>query len=244
MASRSNRRRDSVGFEPLEGRRLFSTFVLNGTSGTDIWHLETYADGRVYRGSTLLSSNPANTDVQVNGFDGQDIVVVNHADLPIVFNGGNHDDLMSLTSSNLVQVTAQTTFNGGNGNDTGEMRDPLNPSNTTYNFSGNSFDRGDFGKLKWDAAVENLHLETGTGGNAIYVNMLSNNTNITIDSYGSDACYVDMKGTTGSVNFYAGTDFDSLQVTDYNYPDPATYTIGAGAISRPAARSTTSASIH
>src|SRR5687768_9846789 len=94
----------SYAVEPLESRTLLSTYVINGGAGTDIWHIEVRPGQVFVAGQTI--NNPAITDVQVNGFGGDDVLVINHASIPVAFNGGAESDLLSLTSGFL---TAQIT---------------------------------------------------------------------------------------------------------------------------------------
>jgi hypothetical protein len=234
-ASRCRRRR-AHPIESLESRTLLSTYVINGTNGTDIWHLEADA-GQVFYDGTMHNV-PGVTDVLVKGFDGGDVLVVNHTTIPIVFDGGFGDDLLSLTSSTLSQITGPITYFGSSGFDTAEFRDPLNPTNSTYSIAGSSFDRNGFGRTTWDGGCDELKLETGTGSNAIYLNPTSTNPlNVAVTgSTGSDACYADMNSWgAGSVNFIGGggAGVDAFNVSDYNYTNPSGYTLTANTISRP-----------
>src|SRR6266487_4590613 len=72
--------------ERLESRRLLSTYVINGTSGADSWIIDAQAHFYTVNGSTVF--DPAVTDIQVNGLDDLDLLVIQRTDVPVVFNGG------------------------------------------------------------------------------------------------------------------------------------------------------------
>ena len=127
--------------EALERRTLLSTYVINGTGGTDIWHIEANA-GQVFIAGVGTINNPAITDVQVNGFAGDDVLVINHASIPIAFNGGDGNDLLSLTSGLLTgQITSTIRYDGGgSAGDQAELRDEIWPVYANYSFSGGLLD--------------------------------------------------------------------------------------------------------
>jgi len=68
------------------------------------------------------------TDIQVNGLDGADSLVIYNSWRPIVFNGGNGNDTLTLTGGDLGHITAQVTFNGGAGTDAASLNDNIEMS--------------------------------------------------------------------------------------------------------------------
>src|SRR5437762_7834780 len=219
--------------ELLESRRLLSTYFINGSAGNDSWSIDGDSHSIYVNGSQIASSGV--TDIQVNGFDGADSLVIYGTAVPVVFNGGNNNDTLTLTGGDLGHITAQVTFNGGAGTDAASLNDNIENVHTTYSFSGNSFDRSGVGHLVYDSAVEALLLNTGFESNSIYISTLSAAPQISVNgNIGSDYMYVDMNGSPGPVTFNGGggAGIDSLQLSDYNVIGRTTYTITSSAISR------------
>src|SRR5689334_12393454 len=125
--------------EALERRTMLTTYVVNGTSGNDNFSIQDFS-GQLYVNGSFVPSSGV-TDIQVNGFDGNDSLAVYDAARPIVFNGGNGDDTLTMSGGDLGRITGQVNFNGGAGYDVAVLNDNIENVNTTYEFTGNSFDR-------------------------------------------------------------------------------------------------------
>ncbi|HEY7087589.1 MAG TPA: hypothetical protein VH518_05830 [Tepidisphaeraceae bacterium] len=221
--------------EFLETRTLLSTYVINGTSGPDTWHIEADA-GSIFIAGQGTISVPGLTDVQVNGFDGSDELTIGHSTVPVVFNGGNQDDDLELTSGLLSsQVLSTITFNGQGSDNTVHCRDEIFPNSTTYSFYGANTVDWTSGKLIY-SNVDDISLSTGKGTNAIYVNSVANLAAVTITgNTNSDSCFVDMTGIISGVDFHGGggAGSDGLQISDYNSGAGATYTVTSTQVTRP-----------
>src|SRR5436190_12826019 len=98
--------------ELLESRRLLSTYFINGSAGNDSVSIEDDSSAGLYVNGSFVPSSGV-TDIQVNGLDGADSLVIYNAWRPIIFNGGNNNDTLTLTGGDLGHITAQVTFNGG-----------------------------------------------------------------------------------------------------------------------------------
>jgi hypothetical protein len=221
--------------EACERRILLSTFTINGTNAADTWQLS--ADAGVVTVDGVTTTNASITDVQVNGLDGNDTLFVIHANIPVVFNGGNHDDqLFASPAVGLMtqEVHTTLTFNGGPGNDLADGRDDNYAAANSYTYSSASFGWGT-GNLTWNATVENLYMSGGPGGSTVSVAALSVPVGITINgNTGSDSVTVDMAGSTGTVGIVGGNGAgtDSMTLNDAAVIGPITYTIGTGTVLR------------
>jgi hypothetical protein len=216
-------------FETLESRTLLSTYLINGTSGNDHWFIDCSPGVVRFNGTQI--NNPSITDVQINGFDGQDSVVIQSAGIPVVFNGGNQDDWISLTSGNLTQITSTLTFNGAAGFDYVEVRDNLYAPNTTYTVNSNNvFERATgHGRTVMDVGTESLRIEGGTGSNAWYINNVMPTLGLSLTGGATgEQFHVDM-ATARNVSIDGGGGEDFLDISDYNRPNGGSYYVG-GAI--------------
>ena len=216
--------------ETLEPRTLLSTYFVTGTSGSDHWFID--CGPGVVRVNGVQTNNPAITDVLVNGFDGQDSVVIQSAGIPVVFNGGNHDDWISLTSGNLTPITATLTFNGGVGYDYVEVRDTLYAPNTTYTVNSNNvFERATgHGRTVMDTGTESLRIEGGGGSNAYYINNVMPTLGIAIlGGTTGEQFHVDMV-TARNVSIDGAGGSDYLSISDYNRATGGSYYVGGAVV--------------
>jgi hypothetical protein len=186
--------------EILEPRTLLSTYVINGGAGNDVWwQLEARAGQVIVNGQTV--DNPAITDVQVNGFDGTDLLVINAASIPIVYNsgpGGTNEDRDRLRVGNgllSTLVTAPITFNGSFGSSV-ELRDDSWSGYGNYDFSGGAAVTR---RIRWGSGAGSLALDTSY----VDVNTSAGGSSINFDP--DD--WGDVRTT-----FYGGNGADSLYV--------------------------------
>ena len=231
-SSRDTGRKTNVKhvIEPLERRTLLSTYVINGGAGNDHWFIDCSPGVVRFNGTQI--NNPAITDVQINGFDGRDSVVIQSAGIPVVFNGGNHDDWISLTSGNLTPITSTLTFNGAGGYDYVEVRDTLYGPNTTYSVNSNNvFERATgHGRTLMDAGTESLRIEGGSGSNAYYINNVMPTLGISITGGATgEQFHVDMV-TARNVSIDGGGGNDYLSISDYNRATGGSYYVGGAVV--------------
>src|SRR2546421_10038390 len=204
--------------EALEFRRMLSkTLVINGTSGADTWGIDAHAGTYVVNGSSTF--DPLVTDIQVNGFDNFDLLIIDRTDVPVVFNGGNGDDWLDLSdnvgnhTADISGITAPVTMNGGPGSDLAQAFDDNNPFSSTYSINASSFQGGSSAPLNFASSVERFGLVTGKGNNAIYINSMTAATDITVFAgTGGNALYADMNTLAGNITYYGdpGAGYDAL----------------------------------
>jgi hypothetical protein len=215
--------------EILEPRTLLSTYVINGGAGADVWQLEARPGQVIVNGQTI--NNPAITDVQVNAFDGTDLLVINAASIPVVYNsgpGGTNEARDRLRVGNgllSTLVTAPITFNGSFGSSV-ELRDDSWSGYGNYDFSGGAAVTR---RIRWGSGAGSLALDTSY----VDVNTSAGGSSINFDpddwgdvrttfygGNGADSLYVNFAelgvetATIAVVGFYGGGGNDTFQVDD------------------------------
>jgi hypothetical protein len=218
---RQHRRRTCPAQRPIESlepRRLLSTYVINGSAGNDTWSIETLP-GKVFVNGTTFNV-PGVTDVQVNGFDGADSVLTTHADLPIVFNGGNGDDNIQVHSGFMsAQINARITFKGDGGFDQVDCGDSLMNTHVQYTFGTDRLSWGlgsiDVGGFSGGAGVELLILRTSAAGSTVHMDYVTPACNTVIEgSGGADDIGMNLFGTWANVTVHGGGGNDTIGLED------------------------------
>src|SRR5439155_5171055 len=234
--------RDASGVvERLEPRRLL-TYVINANPSTqNFYELDVRSNGNVYNFGTLIATGA--TDVQVNGGPMLDEVVVDRAELPIVFNGGGGGDFCYLggnpsSPNELSLITSTVTFHGtASAGDKVGIIDSAHTTNATYTVNGNSFNRQGMGQISWDTSVELLTLSTGSGTNQINVTGAPTTTSMTLSgNTAPDTLYADWSAGSSSIDFFGGVsgggDIAQLDDTAYVGISQPVYSLAAGSVIR------------
>jgi hypothetical protein len=121
---------------------------------------------------------------------------------------------------NLDEITGTVSVEGGPGNNTLSIHDPINPSPDLHVFSGHSYSRDRFAGVTY-ADVHRLRLAAGTGGNRFNVNSLPVGTVLELDAgRGDDTVYVapdtggNLDAIAGPIEIWGGGGTDTLSLND------------------------------
>src|SRR5439155_5615403 len=217
-------------------------YVINANpSAQNFYELDVRSNGNVYNFGTLIATGA--TDVQVNGGPMLDEVVVDRAELPIVFNGGGGGDFCYLggnpsSPNELSLITSTVTFHGtASAGDKVGIIDAAHTTAATYTVNGNSFNRQGVGQISWDTSVELLTLSTGSGTNQINVTGAPTTTSMTLSgNTAPDTLYADWSAGSSSIDFFGGVsgggDIAQLDDTAYVGISQPVYSLAAGSVIR------------
>ena len=126
MSRNSPRRIGRSLCEPLETRRMFITYQVEGTEGNDAISIS--IDGNnivaVVNGVSDTGSDLINNNIEINAKGGSDtITIVETGANTVVVNAGNGNDTTNLASGDLDNIDDNVTVHGDAGTDTVSLND-------------------------------------------------------------------------------------------------------------------------
>lgn len=182
---------DKCLFEQLDGRRMFSTLTVTGTSGPDLIALDYSSEtgNLIYSiNGGLAQVSPAGIDnIVVNGLGGADTIQIErNFGIDTTVNAGSEDDIINLSpiAKKISNLSGQIQVSGGAGNDVLNYRDDANTTSQVFEVNNLDVRRGGTAIAAYGIDVDTLTITTGTAVDAVNIPQTDLSTNVELQSTG------------------------------------------------------------